>query len=68
MFQFNVIHRFVADWNNLEDWTRSRNQDIAQAFNTYRQFFPRQEDVKGSVIYYEIQRNCHQPLIPYQCL
>ena len=47
--QFNVIHRFVADWNNLEEWTKSRNEDISSAFRTYRQFFPGQEDVDGAI-------------------
>ena len=47
--QFNVIHRFVADWNNLENWTKSRNDAIYSAFNTYKKFFPSQEDVKGAI-------------------
>ena len=47
--QFNVIHRFVADWKNLEAWTSSRNEDISSAFNTYRQYFPDQNDVDGAI-------------------
>ena len=47
--QFNVIHRFVADWNNLQDWTNSRNEDIASAFYSYRNFFPDQNDVDSRV-------------------
>ena len=34
--QFSVIHRFVADWANLEDYTNSLNEDIKEAFKTYR--------------------------------
>ena len=47
--QFNVIHRFVADWNNLQDWTNSRNEAISSAYDAYRESFPDQNDVKGAI-------------------
>ena len=47
--QFNVIHRFVADWNNLQDWTNSRNEEISSAFSSYSHFFPDEKDVKGAI-------------------
>ena len=47
--QFNVIHRFVADWNNLENWTKSRNEAIYSALDTYREFFPVQDDVNEAI-------------------
>lgn len=47
--QFNVIHRFVADWNNLQEWTNSRSEAITSAYQNYRQYFPGQNDVKGAI-------------------
>ena len=46
--QFNVINRFVSDWNHMESYIRGMFEDpLFKAMDSYGNLLPNEDDVTG---------------------